>query len=54
MVQGLRFYVRGLGFGLDTLEAHLPKQGFQELGVRFLGVSIMRVIVVWGLYWHPP
>ena len=27
--------------------------GFLESGVPFLGIPIIRVIVVWGLYWGP-
>ena len=27
--------------------------GFPKLGVPFLGVSIIRIIVYWGLHWVP-
>ena len=37
------YKVEGLGFG-----------SFQNLGILFSGVPIIRIIVYWGLYLGPP
>ena len=40
-------YVRAL----VTLEARVPIWRFPKIGGTHLGVTIMRTIVFWGLYW---